>query len=212
MPHGDLTPEQEYELVDRLIAGQAGSWEDFLLHFQGGISFCVRRAGVSDDDHEDACAFVLESLFADGCRRLLLWEGRNGARLSTYLHAVSLNLARDYLRNLPRDVTHRAPEAEIPDNDPEADAILGPEARALQSQLRYAILECLFRMPTPADREILLFHYHAGLPPGEIARLSGRTRNSVDQALSRARRNLREVAEISHPELLEFLGDNRRGA
>jgi len=212
MPTGDLTQEQERLLVGRLIAGQDGAWEVFLQHFQGGISFCVRRAGISDDDHEDACAFVLESLFADGCRRLQLWEGRNGARLSTYLHAVSLNLARDYLRNLPRDVRFRAPEARIPETGRDIGIALGPEARALQSRLRDAILECLFSMPMGPDREILLFHFYAGLGAEDIARLSGKKRNAVDQALLRARRNLRDVAENVHPELVEYLEDEGRGA
>lgn len=207
MPNGDLTRDQERELVGRLIAGHNGAWEEFSQRLQHRIAACVRKAGVRDEDLEDVCAFVFESFLANECHRLRQWDGR--ARLFTYLFVVSTNLARDYLRNLPQ--VSFLPEEEIPEAGPDAGIALGPKTCALQAQLREAILECLFSMPAGADKEVLLFHYYAGLGAEEIARLSGKKRNAVDQTLLRARRNLREVAENTHPELLEYLGNDGRG-
>lgn len=210
MPNGttDQGRGRDRALVARLVAGDDGAWEEFLVGHQPRVSACVRRVGVRDDDNGDACSFVFEALHADGCRRLRAWDGR--ASLATYLHAVAANLARDFLRSQPR-VTF-AGEEEIDDAEAGAGAALAAETRVLQARLREAILRCLFRMEIGADREILLFHYHAGLTAEEIARLSGRSRNAVDQALHRARRHLRAAAEAFHPELAEYLGEHHHGA
>lgn len=198
--------DQERQLIDRLVVGDRTAWEEFHACYAHRVAGAVRSAGVDDGDNGDACSFVFEGLLANDYRRLRRWDGT--ATLSTYLYTVSRRLAIDFLRNRPRVV--RPGEEEILDSLPDVHAAVKAETHALQSRLREAILECFLRIPNGAEREILLLHFHAGLPADEIARLSGRTRNAVDQALHRARRSLREVAERVHPDLAEYLEEDRR--
>lgn len=211
MPDGTPTTDQERardrDLVDRLLASDDGAWREFHERFRPRIAACVRRAGVDDGDVEDASSFVLESLLADGCRRLGRWNGR--ASLSTYLYTVASHLAIDFVRQRPR--VRFAGEEEIPQAPRTAPVVAEAERRALRAGLREAILACLFRLPNAADREILLLRYYAGLSAEEIGRHSSRKRNAVDQALSRAHRHLRHIAADVRPELLDYLGGDDLG-
>jgi RNA polymerase sigma factor (sigma-70 family) len=206
----DATPaqleqrEQDRALVRRLVAGDAGAWEEFCAAYGARIDLAVHRAGVSDGDFDDARGFVVEGLLAHACRRLDKWKGR--ASLATYLYTVAKRLAIDYQRSLPRYVFAGEEETlEVPDVAAEVEA----ENHALQARLRDAILECFFRMDGSTDREMILLRYYAGLQADEIARLSGKNRNAVDQALRRAHQDLRRVAERVHPELVEYLDEDR---
>jgi RNA polymerase sigma factor (sigma-70 family) len=200
-----LSPDRE--LVDRLRANQKEAWDEFYQRFAPRISACVRKAGVRDGDIEDASSFVIEALLADNCRRLCQWDGR--ASLSTYLYTVVSRLAVDFIRRQPRVVF--AGEEAIPHADPVAPAVLEAEERALHAGLREKILHCLLAMPIGADRDILLFRYYAGLAVPELARLSRRRANAVHQALLRAHRHLKHIAERLHPEILDYLPEDERG-
>ena len=200
-----LGPDRE--LVARLIANEGEAWEEFDDRFLPRIRACVRRAGVRDGDIEDACSFVLEALLDDDCRRLRQWDGR--ASLSTYLYTVASRLAVDFIRQQPRVVFPG--EEEFPHKDPAATAVREAEERALHAGLREKILHCLLQMPIGPDRDILLLRYYVGLAVQEIARLSSRTANAVHQALHRAHRHLRRIAEQMHPEILEYLPEGDHG-
>jgi RNA polymerase sigma-70 factor (ECF subfamily) len=198
---------QDQELVARLIADEGGAWEEFHARFLPRVGACVRRAGVRDDLVEDVCQDIFEALRAGDCHRLRQWDGR--ASLSTYLYTVASRLAVDFIRRQPRVVF--GGEEEIPHADALAPAVLEAEQRALQAGLREKILHCLLRMPIGQDRDTLLLRYYAGLAVPEIARLSGRTANAVHQALLRAHRHLRRIAEEMHPEILDYLPEGERG-
>ena len=200
----DLGPDRE--LVARLLASEDDAWEDFRQRFMPRIGACVRRAGVWNNDIEDACSFVLEALLDDNYHRLRQWDGR--ASLSTYLYTVASRLAVDFIRQQPRVIF--AGEDAIPHAAPVGPAVLEAEERALHAGLREQILLCLLQMPIGADRDILLLRYYAGLAVQEIARLSGRTANAVHQALLRAHRHLGRIAERTHPEILEYLPEDNR--
>ena len=92
-----------------------------------------------------------------------------------------------------------------------APAVLEAEERALHAGLREKILHCLLRMPIGADRDILMLRYYArARGAGDRPATAGRA-NATDQALLRAHRHLRRIAEGIHPEILEYLPEDTRG-
>ena len=194
-------------LVGRLLAKDEGAWSEFNQQVLPRIRACVRRAGVRDDLVEDACSFVVEALLAGDCRRLRQWDGR--ASLTTYLYTVASRLAVDFIRQQPRVIF--AGQEAIPDTDRLAPAVLEAEGRALQAGLREKILHCLLRLPIGPDRDILMLRYYVGLAVQEIALSYGKTRNATDQALLRAHRHLRRIAERMHPEIVDFIPGGDHG-
>jgi RNA polymerase sigma factor (sigma-70 family) len=200
-------PGPDRALVGRLLARDDGAWREFDRQVLPRIRACVRRAGVRDDLVEDACSFVVEALLAGDCRRLRQWDGR--ASLTTYLYTVASRLAVDFIRQQPRVIF--AGEEAIPEVDPVAPAVLAAEEHALHAGLREKILHCLLRIPIGADRDILMLRYYVGLAVQEIALSYGKTRNATDQALLRAHRHLRRIAEGMHPEIVEYLPEDTHG-
>jgi RNA polymerase sigma factor (sigma-70 family) len=198
----DLGPDRK--LVARLVARENDAWGEFHQQVLPRIRACVRQAGVRDDLVDDACSFVVEALLADDCRRLRQWDGR--ASLTTYLYTVASRLAVDFIRQQPRVIF--AGEEAIPHTDPLAPAVQEAEERALHAGLREKILHCLLRIPIGADRDILMLRYFLGLAVQEIALSYGKTRNATDQALLRAHRHLRRIAEGMHPEILDYLPED----
>jgi RNA polymerase sigma-70 factor (ECF subfamily) len=216
MPEDTPEPEQELErdreFVGRLVTGEDAAWDEFDARFGPRIRSAVRNAGIDDGNRGEAYSFVTEGLLIDDYRRLRRWNG--DVSLSAYLYRVSRNLAIDFRRNLAPRTADDRPRFVFPGEEetldvPDAGSALVPETRFMQARLREAIVECLFRMPNGSDREMILFHYHLGLSAEEIARLSGRSRNAIDQALHRARRSLAAVAAAIHPELVEYLQEDR---
>ena len=109
---------------------------------------------------------------------------REGARFSTWMFQIALNLARDHARRRARRpwvALEEAPEA-VGEGDPRASALGAERARAV----RAAIGE----LPESLREAVLLFEYehksHA-----EIAQIVGATAKAVETRLHRAREQLR---------------------
>lgn len=110
---------------------------------------------------------------------------REGARFSTWMFQIALNLARDHARRRgrrPMVALDAAPEA-ISEGDPRADSLNAERARAV----RTAIAD----LPESLREAVLLFEYehksHA-----EIAAIVGATAKAVETRLHRAREQLRK--------------------
>jgi len=175
-PPGVRDLGQDRELVARLVANEGEAWDQFYQGFRPRIGACVRRAGVRDEQVEDACSFVLEALLDDDCRRLRQWDGR--ARLTTYLYTVASRLAVDFIRQQPRVVFPGEEEFPTRTRSPRPCARRGarPTRRAAREDPALPPAHTI-----GSDREILLLRYYAGLAIQEIARLSGKTANAVHQ-------------------------------
>ena len=110
---------------------------------------------------------------------------REGARFSTWMFQIALNLARDQARRRSRRpvvALEEAPEA-VSDGDPRASTLTEERAVAV----RMAIAE----LPETLREAVLLFEYeyksHA-----EIAEIVGATAKAVETRLHRAREQLRK--------------------
>ncbi|MFQ5622401.1 MAG: RNA polymerase sigma factor [Paracoccaceae bacterium] len=122
---------------------------------------------------------------------LRLWriapEWQDGrARVSTWLHRVTVNLCIDRLRR-----RRRIDPGEVPDR---ADDAPGAEARLQGKSRRAALQAALARLPERQRLAIMLRHFEE-LPNGEIADILGISVEAVESLLARGRRAL--AAELS---------------
>lgn len=129
---------------------------------------------------------------------LRLWQAascwrRGEARVSTWIHTVTVNLCRDRLRRrrpqVPIDGVH---ESALAGDDATRPDIALQDAQRAQ-QLRAAI----GALPERQREALLLFHYE-GLDQSECAKALEVSVDALESLLARARRTLR--AQFSAPE------------
>jgi RNA polymerase sigma-70 factor (ECF subfamily) len=122
---------------------------------------------------------------------LRLWQAApawrsGGARVSTWIHTVTLNLCRDRLRR-------RRPH--VPLDDAMANTLAGDESArpevALQADQREASLRQAIRDLPERQREALLLFHHEGLDQAECAAALGVGVDALESLLARARRALK---------------------
>jgi RNA polymerase sigma factor (sigma-70 family) len=110
---------------------------------------------------------------------------RDGARFSTWMFQIALNLARDHARRRARRPV--AGLAEVPEAVGEHD----PRAVALGAERACAVRAAIGELPKALREAVLLFEYehksHA-----EIAEIVGATAKAVETRLHRARAQLRQ--------------------
>ena len=131
------------------------------------------RRMVGSDDAED----LTQQVFLKLITRHGHYQARSNVPFSAWLRRVAHNLAIDHLRS-PR----------VGAADPEdlayatADEFSGERARSL--------FEALAELPL-SQREVVVLRYMAGLSPGEIASLLGRTEDSIHCLHHRGRGTLK---------------------
>lgn len=123
---------------------------------------------------------------------LRLWQAAAGwrrgeARVSTWIHTVTVNLCRDRLRR-------RRPQLAI--DESVENTLMGDESaqpdRALQlDQREGALREAIQALPERQREALLLFHYE-GLDQGECAQALGVSVDALESLLARARRALKQ--------------------
>lgn len=111
---------------------------------------------------------------------------RAGARFSTWMFQIALNLARDHARRArrrPTDPLETAPEAFTTDT---------PHRNATDSEAAAAVRDAVAALPDDLREAVLLAEFH-NLPQAEIARIVGATPKAVETRLYRAREKLRTL-------------------
>ena len=103
-----------------------------------------------------------------------------------WLLRVCRNLWIDQLRRR-RFLTGEAPPECLSDGET-------PESRYLHTERSRALWKAVAELP-PADRELVILHYIAGLSLQEAAPILGKSHSAVRQQISRARRILKSTLE-----------------
>ncbi|MEQ1889113.1 MAG: RNA polymerase sigma factor [Alphaproteobacteria bacterium] len=160
-------------------------------HLPRVVALAARLLG-NPSDAED----VAQEVFLRTWRKAPEWEtGR--ARLSTWMHRVTVNLCTDRYR---RNARHSGPVAldtvdEPADPAPAADSILITRQTALRVE------QALQALPERQRTAIVLCHYegHSNL---EAAGLMGIGDEAVESLLARGRRGLRKLLASDSLELL----------
>ncbi|MFQ5742536.1 MAG: sigma-70 family RNA polymerase sigma factor [Acidobacteriota bacterium] len=99
-----LAPEGNPDLpaeVEAIFAHGAAAWRSFLQGYSPFILGCIRRFARDYDERMEIYVHVCCRLQADDCRRIRQYRGRGAkgdCKFSTWLAAVTFNLAREWIR------------------------------------------------------------------------------------------------------------------
>lgn len=111
---------------------------------------------------------------------------RSGAKFSTWMFQIALNLARDharYQRRHPTESLAAAPEATTTDH---------PANQLRDAEMVTAVRAAIAGLPDDLREAVLLSEYQ-GLSHAEIGEAVGATPKAVETRLYRARQQLRQV-------------------
>lgn len=109
---------------------------------------------------------------------------RAGAKFSTWMFQIALNLARDHARR-----QRRRPVTPL-DEAPEASTGRHPGHEALEAEAAEAVRTAVATLPEDLREAVILAEFH-NLPHAEIAAIVGATPKAVETRLYRAREKLR---------------------
>lgn len=190
--HG-ANPDPEDALLAALRSGHDAAFEALVRTYGGRLLATARRMLPTEEDARDAVQDALLSAF----RGLGSFDER--ARLSTWLHRITVNAALMKLRS-----RRRRPEASLDDLLPRFDergewaepAVTGPPADAAldSATLRTTVRACIARLPEP-HRTVLVLRDLEELDTAEVADALGLTTAAVKTRLHRARQALRTLLE-----------------
>jgi RNA polymerase sigma factor (sigma-70 family) len=168
----------ELALMRSVANGSAEAFETIVDRFQQRIGLLARRLLGTDVDDvtQDVFVIVLEKAgrFRGECS---LW---------TWLTRITLNQCRNRIR---RQQVRRRFEQWFRRTDRHSPAA---DARAAQEDEASVIRQAIDALPV-RDREVIVLAYLEGQSSREIAATVGRSQNSVEVRLHRARGRLREM-------------------
>jgi len=172
------------EFLDRLRAGEAGAFEDFVRTYQHRVfGVALRMLGNAAEAEE-----IAQEVFLRAHRGLA--EFRGDARLSTWLYAIGSRLCLTRLGSSERGMLRQGEETltRLPH-----DAV-GPDAAFEQSELQAALHRAIAELPD--DRRIVVvLRDLEGLSYEEIAGALELELGTVRSRLHRARMDLKEKLE-----------------
>ncbi len=171
------TPDYDDALVARVAAGDAIACRELAdRHLARTFRFAYRLLG-NEADAED----VAQEAFVRLWEHAGQWRS-DGARLSTWLYRVTLNLCRDGRARAREQPLESAPEPA----DPEPSALEQLHERDLASRVNLELAGLTERQRTA----IVLCHYD-GLTNVEAAEVMSVTVEALESLLARGRRTLR---------------------
>ncbi len=179
--------EFDRNLLQRCLAREPRSWENFVDRFLGLVLHVVNHAAqsrsmrLSDQDREDLVADVFMAIVRDEFAVLKQFRGKSS--LATYLTVVA---RRVVVRQLMKrgSVATLSPETEPVSEEP------GFEARISD---REEVERLLASLPESEASIVRMYHLE-GKSYGEISSQTGVPENSVGPTLSRARTKMRNRA------------------
>jgi len=158
----------------------------------------ARRRGLTHEDAEDCAAEFAERMLARP--ECAAHVGPDGHCFPAWLHRCAENHATDFCRaKLRLAMREQAwPETAPHDGPPlardRADDAPTPEAQLLRKEFWQRLTAALGRLP-PLMRELLVRHHLHGECVRELADSCGRSPESVELILFRARRRMRVTLE-----------------
>lgn len=182
--------EIDRDLLKRCLAGDPGSWNDFVDRFLGLFVHVVnhsahaRSVRLSSEDVDDLCAEVYLALLDRNFA--VLRQFRGSCSLATYLTVVA---RRVVVREMAR---RRMAEAlgHVHGHAPAAEHV-GADSPAIQRVDNRDEVERMLQGLPPVEAGIVSQYHLEGLSYREIASRLGVPENSIGPTLTRARNRLR---------------------
>lgn len=177
--------DDERKLVSRAQCGDVAAFEALIAPHQDALYRLALATTGDPDDAEDSLQETLVHAF----RHIASYRGE--ATLSTWLHRVALNCARNWLRSQSRESVFRLGDClGVLCAPPPPD----PLDEVQQHDLRRAVAHALQSLPT-AYRETVLLRYHSDLSYDQIAEILGIPIGTVRSRLAHARTMLHRKLE-----------------
>lgn len=182
------------DLLDRLLAGDAGCWDLFVDRWIGLVSHVVRFAAdcrgvhLSAADKEDLIADVFVTLLERDMAALRAFQRRSS--LATYLTVIARRVVvRRMMQTLgmhpEASQNGESAAAEMPNGEPPVEQRVAD---------RDQVAQMLGGLPDEEAAVVRMFHLE-GRSYNEISRSVGMPENSIGPVLSRARMRMRRMAE-----------------
>jgi len=196
---------QEAGLVDACRRGEREAWarlvetKSRLVYHAIHTTFRAKGVEPADGEVEGLHNEVFAALFADGCKKLASFEGRNGCTLASWIRLIAVRttlthlsrrhrlvLATDHFGG--RDVDEGEPLDRLPHAgpNPEEEAITAAEI----ARLRQAMASL-----SEADRLFVTLHFLREMRLPEVAEMMGITTNTAYTRKHRVLKRLRAALE-----------------
>ena len=181
--------EIDRNLLQRCLAREPRSWEDFVDRFLGLVVHVVdhtaqcRSIRLTNEDREDVCAEVFLTLLNDDFAVLRHFRGESS--LATYLTVISRRVVvREMLKRRATSPLSEAEEVAADDDGPQAEKRINDRDEIQQ----------LLAGLDGKEAEVVRMYHLEGRSYDEISSSVGMPANSVGPTLSRARQKLRAAS------------------
>ena len=195
---------EDSELLAACIAGHAGAQGAFVVRFERYIRHLVNRTVLRYRAHvdsaviDDLCQEVFIALFENDCRRLKLFEGRNGCPLKAWIRVISMRTTISRMRRwrnhaqLPAEDGGRG-SLRLVDDSPDAVELLAAEDEQRRKKQLLSLAECL----SDEDRQLIEMIYVQELSVPAITEALSIRRGALYMRKNRAISRLRAKARAA---------------
>lgn len=192
-PAGELSPDQERELVRRAQAGDGQALEDLLTAHQDLV---FRTAMRYTSGREEAAFELAQEVLVSAFRHI--GKFRSESRFSTWLYRITSNLAKNrYVVENRERARFTSLEAPVDEGEDErqrdwADDKASPRDEATGRETLGILRERMEQLE-PEWREVVILRYFEEKSYEEIAEVLDIPIGTVKSRINRARRALREL-------------------
>ena len=174
---GQMSTDREADQIKRAAGGDPAAIRAIVVRHTARLHALAFRMLRSSEDAED----VVQETFLRAWKALPTWQPR--AKLSTWLHRVTLNLCYDRLRKKRETTTDDLPE--------QADETPGPHAQLVRQQTVERVQAGLSALPD-RQRAALSLCALEGYSNREAADILEISVDALESLLARGRRQLKK--------------------
>ncbi len=192
---GKLVPGEppiitDRELIQRTLDGSSDAFSELVRIHRPALLSAAMRMLRNLQDSED----LLQHVFIEAYRHL--GDFRQDSKLSTWLYSITLNRARNFLRQRRRHMESSLEDQSSDSDDKVARQYADPQPSFISELERSAesaqVRKAVDKLP-PHYRELVVDHYLKAMPLQAIAEKTGRPLNTVKVYLLRARHELAKI-------------------
>lgn len=208
-PASSIEADEDAALVGRFIEGDDAAFSAIMDRYRRRMWSVAYRVLRNHADAEE----VAQDTFLRAHRGLAQFRGE--CSLSTWLHRIALNLARNRYWYFFRRQRHAAMSLEMPLGSENPVSLgeliasdeMGPVREANATEFTQLVNRCMAGL-TGESSEILMLRCEGNQSYAEISRTLGLSVGTVKSRLSRARERLRAAMLLACP---EFAGGDESG-
>jgi len=197
--------EGDEELLIACTRGERHAWarlvetKSRLVYYAIHSTFRAKEVEPAEGEVEGLHNEVFASLFADQCRKLVTFEGRNGCTLASWIRLIAVRTTLTHLSRrgrllLASDCLGGGEEDDGDPLDRLPHAGLNPEEEAVGSS-EVARLRQAMASLSEADRLFATLHFLREMALSEVAAMMGITTNTAYTRKHRVLKRLRAALE-----------------